>query len=192
MSLNNSDQYANSDGRTRITSVPLVLTSIREGRIPLSPSQQRLWFLEQVHPGSAINHISMEVRLRGSVNPEVVERSVREIVRRHEILRTRFGSERGEGFAEVSTEAIVTIGRQDFQTLDPAEQEIQIRQCLQAKRSQPFDMRRGPLFRVTLLALEQDVHILALTFHRLFVSSGGNWRFFGKPVGMFKELDSPR
>jgi hypothetical protein len=72
------------------------LGAIQNGRIPLSPSQQRLWFLEQVHPESAINHVSMNVRIRGSINTEVLERSVHEIASRHEILRTRFRSERGE------------------------------------------------------------------------------------------------
>ena len=57
-----------------------------------------------------MNHISMGVRLRGLVNPEVLERSVQEIIRRHETLRTRFGSERGEGFAEVSGETVVHDG----------------------------------------------------------------------------------
>ena len=65
--------------------------------MPLSFSQQRLWFLEQVHPGSSINHISMGVRIRGSLNPEVLERSVQEIIRRHEILRTRFRIGEGRG-----------------------------------------------------------------------------------------------
>ena len=110
---------ARCGGDYRFLLVPLLPASAREGRIPLSSSQQRLWFLEQVHPGSAINHISMGVRIRGPFNPEALERSVQEIVRCHDILRTRFRSERGEGFAEVSREAIVTIGQHDFQGLDP-------------------------------------------------------------------------
>ena len=178
--------YTGGDGGVRIPPVPLLSASAREGKIPLSSSQQRLWFLEQVHPGSAINHIPMEVRLRGSVNPEVLERSVREIARRHEILRTRFGSERGEGFAEVSSEAIVTIGRQDFQALDPAEQERQLRQFLRGERSRPFDLRQGPLFRVTLLTLEPAVHVLALTFHRL-VADGWSLRIFWKELALLWE-----
>jgi hypothetical protein len=160
---------------------PITPVSTRSGRTPLSSSQQRLWFLEQIHPGIAINHISMSVRIRGSVDLEVLEWSVREIVRRHEILRTRFGSERGEGFAEVSPEAIVRIGRQDFQRLDAAEQDDQVQQFLRMERIWPFDLRQGPLFRVTLLALEHDVYILALTFHRLVVD--------GWSLGIFwKEL----
>ncbi len=180
------DRYVNGDGGIRIPPVPLLSASAREGRIPLSPSQQRLWFLEQVHPGSAINHISMEVRIRGSVNPEVLERSVREIARRHEILRTRFRSERGEGFAEVSREAIVAIGQQDFQGLDPTEQDIQVRQFLRAERSRPFDLRQGPLFRVTLLTFELAVHVLALTFHRL-VADGWSLRIFWKELAILWE-----
>jgi len=185
-SPNDPDRYTNGDVETRIPPVPLLSASVREGRIPLSPSQQRLWFLEQVRPGSAINHISMEVRIRGAINPEVLERSVQEIARRHEILRTRFGSERGEGFAEVSSQTIVTIGRQDFQTLDPLEQEMQVRQFLRTERSRPFDLRQGPLLRVTLLALEPTVHALALTFHRL-VADGWSLRIFWKELALLWE-----
>lgn len=177
---------AGGDGGTRIPLVPRPSASTREGRIPLSPSQQRLWFLEQVHPGSAINHISMSARIRGSVNPDVLERSVRAIAGRHEILRTRFESERGEGFAEVSGEAIVTIRRQDFQTLDPADQDIQVRQFLRAERSHPFNLRQVPLFRVTLLSLQHDVHVLALTFHRL-VADGWSLRIFWKELALLWE-----
>ncbi len=169
------------DGRMRTPLMPLPAVSTRKGRIPLSPSQQRLWFLEQIHPGSAINHISMSVRIRGPVNPEVLERSVREIVGRHEILQTRFGSERGEGFAEVSREATFTIGRQDFQVLDPVERDIQVRQFLRMERNRPFDLPRGPLFRVTLLTIEQHVQILSLTFHRL-VADGWSLRIFWKEL----------
>ncbi|MBX3332010.1 MAG: amino acid adenylation domain-containing protein, partial [Nitrospira sp.] len=185
-SPDDQDRYANGDGGARIPLVPLLSVSTREGRILLSPSQQRLWFLEQVHPGSAINHISMDVRLRGSVNAEVLERSLREIAHRHEILRTRFGSERGEGFAEVSSEAIITIGRQDFQALDSAEQETQVRQFLRAERSRPFDLRQGPLFRLTLLTFEPAVHVLALTFHRL-VADGWSLRIFWKELAILWE-----
>ena len=185
-SPDNADRAIDDGGRTIVPPVPLLSASTREYRIPLSFSQQRLWFLEQVHPRSAINHISMAVRIRGSVDPEVLERSVREIVLRHEVLRTRFGSERGEGFAEVSSEAILTIGRQDFQSLDPAAQDIQVRHFLRAERSWPFDLRRGPLFRVTLLALEHNVHILALTFHRL-VADGWSLRIFWKELALLWE-----
>ena len=180
------DQCADGDGNARTLLVPRSSGSPRPGKIPLSPAQQRLWFLEHVHPGSAINHISMNVRLRGSIIPEVLERSVQEIVRRHEILRTRFGSERGEGFAEVSSEAIVTIRQQDFQRLDATEQDRHVQQFLETERTRPFDLRQGPLFRVTLLALEPTVSILALTFHRL-VADGWSLGIFWKEFALLWE-----
>ena len=169
---------------------PLVLLSplSRQGRMPLSFSQQRLWFLEQVHPGSSINHISMGVRVWGPLNPETLERSVQEIIRRHETLRTRFGSERGEGFAEVFSEAVFTIGQHDFQAVSQAEQEMAVRQFLRTEASEPFDLGRGPLFRVALVALGQDQHVLALTFHRL-IADGWSLRVFCKELALLYEAD---
>ncbi len=172
-------QVVGSGNRQQVPAVPLSSSSTRKGRIPLSPAQQRLWFLEQVHPGSAINHISMAVRIRGPVSPEGLERSVRAIASRHEILRTRFGSERGEGFSETCAEVTVTIERQDFQETDPTERDAHVRHFLRTDRTRPFDLRKGPLFRVTLLGLEPNVHILALTFHRL-VAHGWSLLIFWK------------
>ena len=155
----------------------------RQDRMPLSFAQQRLWFLEQVHPASSINHISMGVRLQGSLDPGMLERSVQEIIRRHEILRTRFISDRGEGFAEISDEAVFTIRPHDLQTLNEAEQEIELRQFLRTEANQPFDLGRGPLFRVALAALEQDQHVLVLTFHRL-IADGWSLRVFCKELAL--------
>lgn len=185
-SLDDVGQATGGDGRTQVPAIPLSSPSIRKGRIPLSPSQQRLWFLEQVHPGSAINHISMKVRIRGSVNPDVLERSVQEIIRRHEILRTRFGSEKGESFAEISPEGLFTLTEHDFKTLSRTEQEIEVRQFLRTEASRPFDLSQGPLFRVALLALDQDLHVLELTFHRL-VADGWSLRLFCKELAFLME-----
>ncbi len=165
--------------------VPLSPES-RQGRMPLSFAQQRLWFLEQVHPGSSINHISMGVRIQGHLNPEVLERSVQEIIRRHEILRTRFGSERGEGFAEVAGESIFTMRQHDLHALNQAEQEVEVRQFLRTEADQPFDFGRGPLFRVALVALDEDQHVLVLTFHRL-IADGWSLRVFCKELALLYE-----
>ncbi|UVT16100.1 MAG: amino acid adenylation domain-containing protein [Nitrospira sp.] len=177
---------ADDGDRMQAPLTSLLPGSTRGGRIPLSSSQQRLWFLEQVHPESAINHISMRVRIRGPVGPQVLEGSVQEIIRRHEILRTRFGSERGEGYAKVCSDMKFTIGRHDFQSLSQTEQEIEVRQFLRTEAGRPFDLRRGPLFRVALLALERDVHVLALTFHRL-VADGWSLRIFCKELALLWE-----
>ena len=119
--------------------IPLVpLSSVaRQDRMPLSFAQQRLWFLEQVHPDSSINHISMGVCVRGPLNPETLERSVQEIIRRHEILRTRFGSDRGEDSRKYPVRSVFTIKQHDLQALNQAEQDIEVRQFL---RTEPANL----------------------------------------------------
>ncbi len=170
-----------SDG-LQLPLVPISPES-RKGRIPLSFAQRRLWFLEQVHPGSSINHISIGVRVRGPLNPETLERSVQEIICRHEILRTRFGSERGEGFAEIFDEPVFTIRKHDLQALNQAEQETEVRQFMRTEAGQPFDLGSGPLFRVALMALDQGQHVLVLTFHRL-IADGWSLRVFCKELAL--------
>ncbi len=169
----------------QISLVPLSPRA-RQGRMPLSFAQQRLWFLEQVHPGSSINHISMGVHVQGPLNPETLTRSMQEIIHRHEILRTRFGSERGEGFAEVSDEAVLTMRQHDLLALNQAEQEIEVRKSLRTEASQPFDFGTGPLFRVALVALQEDQHVLVLTFHRL-IADGWSLRIFCKELALLYE-----
>ena len=172
-------------GGLRNPLVPLSAES-RRGRRPLSFAQQRLWFLERIHPGSSINHISMAVCVRGLLNPERLEKSVQAIILRHEILRTRFEAERGEGFAEVSGDMVFTIGRRDFRRLDQAEQEIEVQQLLRAEAGQLFDLGTGPLFRVMLGALDEDQHVLVLTFHRLN-ADGWSLRLFCKEFALLYE-----
>ncbi|MFO0700819.1 MAG: amino acid adenylation domain-containing protein [Nitrospira sp.] len=174
-------QNAGGDSRVLVPAPPFPSSSTRKGRIPLSPSQQRLWFLEQVHPGTVINHISLSLRIRGPLNRERLERSMAEVIHRHEIFGTRFGSEQGEGFAEVSAEPAFSMRYYDYQDLNSTEQETQIRQLLRAEANQLFDLRCGPLFRVSLAVLDEDQHVLALTFHHLIVD-GWSLRVF------FKEL----
>ncbi len=174
-----------SDGGVQIPLVPRCL-ALRQGRMPLSFAQQRSWFLEQVHPGSSINHISMGVRIRGPLNCEMLERSIQEIIRRHEILRTRFGWERGEGFAEVSAEMAFTMRRHDLQALNHAEQEMEVRQFLRTEAEQPFDLRSGPLLRIACAALDHDQHVLALTFHHL-IADGWSLHVFFKELALLYE-----
>ena len=175
---------SDSGGR-QIPLIPLS-SELKKGRMPLSFAQQRLWFLEQVHPGSAINHISLGVRIRGPLNPERVERSIQEIIRRHEILRTQFGWERGEGYAEISTESTFTMKQHDLQGLNHAEQEIEVKQILRTEAEQPFDLGRGPLLRVALATLNQSQHVLTLTFHHL-IADGWSLRVFFKEVALLYE-----
>jgi len=174
-----------ASGRMQIPLLPLS-PEMRSSRMPISFAAQRFWFLEQVHPGSAINHISLGMRIRGPFNPERLERAMQEIIRRHEILRSRFGWERGEGYAEVSTESTFTMNQLDLRELNHAEQEIEVKQLLRTEAEQSFDLSRGPLLRVACAALDQNQHVLTLAFHHL-IADGWSLRVFFKECALLYE-----
>ena len=177
---NRTERTIHGQGESGGVQLPIVSPvhgTTRRGRRPLSASERRLWFYEQIHPASAINHIPLHVRLRGPVDVGVLERSVREIVHRHEMLRTRFVSERGEGFAEPSSDETFAITQHEFAALNGTAQELEVKQFLRTESRRPFDLGKGPLFRLALLKLGQDVSVLALTFHRL-IADGWSLRVF--------------
>src|SRR5262249_38666902 len=73
-----------------------LLSGERPERLPLSFAQRRLWFLDQLEPGSSAYNVPLAVRVRGDLRPDLLAAVLAEIVRRHEALRTVFASEGGE------------------------------------------------------------------------------------------------
>src|SRR5262245_27401359 len=111
-----------ADWMRRVTHAPISRIS-REGKLPLSIHQKRLWFIDQLQPNTAFNCYNA-FRIRGSLNIASLEQSLNEIVRRHEALRTTFAAIDGEPF-QVITPAlnlkITVIDLRDI--LDPSERE---------------------------------------------------------------------
>jgi natural product biosynthesis luciferase-like monooxygenase protein/amino acid adenylation domain-containing protein/non-ribosomal peptide synthase protein (TIGR01720 family) len=142
-----------------------------EGSYPLSFAQQRLWFLDQLEPGSAFYNIPAAVRLSGPLNVAAMELSVSEIIRRHESLRTVFATEN-----EVPTQIIfpareLSIPVTSLKDLPEAERESEARRLIAEEAGRPFDLTRGPLLRVGLLRLEEEEHVVMLTLHHI-ISDG--------------------
>jgi hypothetical protein len=144
------------------------------GPQPLSYAQQRLWFLEEWHPGSAFYNIMGAVRLRGALDLPALERALQELVDRHETLRTRF--EVLNGFpAQVMEERVeIELPFEDLSGLHPEAKRV--REALARLRSaalQPFDLKWAPLFRGCLIRLAPQDHLLMLGAHHI-VSDGGS------------------
>ena len=133
---------------------PPIVAVDREQALPLSFAQQRLWFLDQLEPESAFYNIPSAVRLSGELNVEALERSLSEIVRRHEVLRTVFASVDGEPVQVITAAAAVEIVELDLSELKEAEREARAEELAAAEAQQPFDLSRGPLLRVKLLRLD--------------------------------------
>ncbi|MFB2875779.1 amino acid adenylation domain-containing protein, partial [Floridanema aerugineum] len=139
--------------------------------LPLSYAQQRLWFLDQFDPNSALYNIPAALRLEGNLDRIALEKSLTEIIQRHEVLRTNFAVVDGQPCQIIHTETTWNVSVVDLQHLSTQEQEIISRQLLQQQGLQPFDLTNESLIRATLIVLSPDEHILLVCMHHI-VSDG--------------------
>jgi amino acid adenylation domain-containing protein len=139
----------------------------RQGSAPLSFAQQRLWFLDQFEPDSAVYNVPAAVRLVGVLDVPALERSFTEVVRRHEILRTRFALVDGQPAQEIADALTWALPVRDLSGMDAGEREAEVRRLAAAEAQAPFDLARVPLWRATLLRLAVEEHVLLLTMHHI-------------------------
>ena len=146
---------------------------------PTSLAQQRIWFYSKFAPGNPFYNIPLRFRLKGLLDLTILEKSLNEIIARHEVLRTAIASVDGHPRQVVSGAAEMELVVRNLSQVDRAERELQRLETLEAQ--QPFDMARGPLFRCTLVRLSESEHELLLTMHHVIAD--------GWSVGVFiKEL----
>ncbi|MDZ7399742.1 MAG: amino acid adenylation domain-containing protein [candidate division KSB1 bacterium] len=153
----------------------------RDQDLPLSFAQQRLWFLDQLEPNSPFYNIPSAMRLSGHLNKEALKRSIAEIVRRHETLRTTFKAVKGKPYQVIAEDFSVTINEIDLSHLPEAEQETKVQQLATEEAQRPFDLVSGPLFRVTLISLKPDDHVVLFTLHHI-ISDGWSMGVLVKEV----------
>ncbi|HKV09554.1 MAG TPA: amino acid adenylation domain-containing protein, partial [Thermoanaerobaculia bacterium] len=140
------------------------------GALPLSFAQQRLWFLDQLAPGSPAYNLPSALRIGGPLDPGLLARALSGVAARHEALRTRFRASGGEAVQEVLPPGPVPLPVVDLSAC-PAEREAEVRRLVAEEARRPFDLTRGPLLRCALLRLAGDGHVLLLTLHHI-VSDG--------------------
>jgi amino acid adenylation domain-containing protein len=138
---------------------------------PLSFSQQRLWFLDQLQPGNCAYNVQAAIRLRGQLDAHALERTFGEIIRRHESLRTTFANINGRLIQVIAPDVSFALRRLDLLSSPKGEREAEAKRLAIAEVRRPFDLARGPLLRVTLLRLDEDEYVLVLTMHHI-VSDG--------------------
>ncbi|AUB35491.1 Non-ribosomal peptide synthetase component F [Nostoc flagelliforme CCNUN1] len=162
-------------------SAPPLLPVKRVGELALSFAQQRLWFFNQLEPESAAYNMPGAMRLQGQLNVAALARSLQEIVRRHEALRTNFTSLDGQAIQIIHPPGDWQLTILDWQHLSLSEQEHQTQQLATNEAKQPFDLATEPLLRVTLLVLSPQEHILMFCMHHI-VSDGWSMGVFVQEI----------
>jgi len=140
-------------------------------QFPLSFAQRRLWFLDQLVPGSASYNMDTALRLRMPLDVDALVRSLNEIVQRHGSLRTTFRAVDGEPVQVVAPELEIVIPVIDLGGLDETRREAEAVRLATEEARRPFDLAEGPLIRASLLRLGADHYIFLLTLHHI-VSDG--------------------
>lgn len=148
--------------RTPIPTVP------RGSRLPLSFAQQRLWFLEQLEPGSTYN-VPVALELDGALDAARVERALNAVIARHESLRTRFVAVDGTPAQDIAAGRPVSLALHDVSSADRASAEEHVRRYAASLAAQPFDLSADALVRGALLKLAPRRHVLLLVIHHIVV-----------------------
>ncbi len=154
-------------GTDKEEAAPPIQRVSRQQRLTLSFAQQRLWFLDRLEPGSAQYNLAATVRLRGQLDRAALAAAWSEIVRRHEVLRTRFLMDAGEPHQEVMPPRPLALPVIDLARL-PAGARLQEEERLTREEARaPFDLTVAPLLRVSLLALAAGEQVALVTMHHI-------------------------
>jgi hypothetical protein len=146
----------------------------KTGDVQLSYAQQRLWFLDQLSGNGTSYLMSIVVRLRGQLNAAVLEQSFAEVVRRHEVLRTRLPVRDGQPVQVVEEAGVWQLPVIDLSRLEKSEAEAEAERIVAQQQEQRFDLGQGPLMRTLLVRLGTDDHLLLCHMHHLLAD---RWSF---------------
>ncbi|MES2940788.1 MAG: amino acid adenylation domain-containing protein [Pseudomonadota bacterium] len=154
----------------------------RDTPLPLSFAQQRLWFLDQLEPGTGLYNIAIALGLCGHLDHMVLRATLNEVVRRHEALRTRFGLHGGEPVQLIAPQFVLDLPLADLSALPPEQGAREARLLAQDEAAQAFDLATGPLVRARLLKLAEEEHVLLFTVHHI-VADGWSMGVLVREVG---------
>ncbi|QOQ76195.1 non-ribosomal peptide synthetase [Pseudomonas poae] len=167
----------------------------RNAPVPLSYSQQRMWFLWQMEPDSPAYNVGGMARLRGVLDVGRFEAALQAVIMRHETLRTTFPSIDGVARQKVAKQTGLRMDWQDFSALNEAERQLRLRQLADHEAHTPFNLETGPLLRACLVKAFDQEHYLVLTLHHI-VTEGWAMDIFARELSalyeaFIDERDSP-
>ncbi len=165
----------------------------RNGPIPASFQQERLWLLQQAHPAGTAYHLPTILRIEGALSPVVLDRSLCAIVRRHEILRTTLHVRAGQLEQAVEAPPPTILVARDVSEAPQDEREVLAMACAKEIIERPFDLERDWPLRAMLIRVADDVHWLTLLFHHIAFDAWSEGIFFRELAAAYEMLckDAP-
>src|SRR5262249_44294287 len=152
--------------RTGRQAPPEIVAARRDGALPLSFAQQRLWFLSQLEGASGAYHMPLGLRLRGVLDGEALRRALDRIVARHEALRATFGQQEGRPVQRIGA-AETGFALQEHDLRGCADAAGALARLSAQEAGEAFDLERGPVLRGRLIRLDEQDHVLLVTMHHI-------------------------
>jgi len=165
---------------------PPIVPVPRDGKLPLSFAQERLWLVDRLEPNNTAYNMPAALRLVGSLNIAALEQSFNEIVRRHEVLQTSFIEVDGQPVQAIAPSLTLKIPVVDLQALPGSDRDAEVLRLAAQETQLPFDLEWGPLLRVTLLKLGLSEHILLLTMHHIVSDAWSNGVFIRELAALYE------
>jgi acyl carrier protein len=160
----------------------------RRRPLPTTMAQRRIWFFQQRDPESSAQHLPIVLRLRGALDPFVLERALDELVRRHEILRTTYLDRGGELRAVVHEQ--LQPGFDVIDVDDPSPEAVL--SLVRAEIARPFDLRSGSPIRAAVLRLSDDESVLVTTIHHIATDGWSNAVMFDELSALYDAFAAER
>ncbi len=173
--------FLHSAASQPVGALPPLLPATREGTIPLSFAQERLWFLQQLEPESYAYVEPQAMRLVGQLHTQALEQSINTVVQRHENLRTTFVSVQGMPRQVITSHLQLPLPVIDLTALPASERQAEAEQLFAEAGRVVFDLSRGPLLRFFLLRLAKDEHLLLTTLHHI-IADRTSGSLFGREM----------
>ncbi|MGH2508954.1 MAG: amino acid adenylation domain-containing protein, partial [Ktedonobacteraceae bacterium] len=149
--------------------IPPLVAVEHDRPLPLSFTQQRQWLLDQLDPESRLATLFGAVRLHGLLDRAALEQSLREIIRRHALLRTIFKMQDEQLVQIITSHIALPFNIQDLRNIPTEAQMVEIMELAEREQQWKFDLAQGPLLRITVACLGAEEHVLMLTCHHILL-----------------------
>ncbi|HYO57267.1 condensation domain-containing protein, partial [Archangium sp.] len=171
-------EFLSSSGDDQGLQAPPLLPVPRGAEVPLSFAQERLWFLDQLEPGSALFNVPLALRIQGRLDAAALEKSLQEIIRRHEVLRTNFVATEGRPVQVIHPDLAFQVPVVELSSLSEQEREAEVQRRADADAQKPFALDKEPLVRAQLLRVSPEEHVLLLSMHHIVNDAWSGGVFF--------------